>query len=70
MNKNDRNATTFDLREEVHTLAEAAFHNHLISGHGDGEYDNEYQIVHDGKPRHMLLADARSFLNALLEQST
>ncbi|MBM0741498.1 hypothetical protein JOY44_07700 [Phormidium sp. CLA17] len=69
MNKHDIKETTLDLREEVHKLAEAAFHSHLISGHGDSEYDDEYQIVHEGKPRHMPLVDARSFLTDLLEQT-
>lgn len=69
MNKNDRNSTIFNLREEVHKLAEAAFHTHLISGYGDGEYDDEYQIVHEGKPRHMPLMDARAFLIDLLKQT-
>lgn len=55
------------LREEVHTLAEEAFHLHLISGYGDGEYDGEYQIVYKGKPRHLPLERARTFLIELLQ---
>jgi hypothetical protein len=69
MNKHHTNASSLDLRETVHQLAETAFHNHLISGYGDSEYDNEYQIVHEGKPRHMLLMDARCFLVDLLKQT-
>lgn len=69
MNKHDTNATTLDLREAVHQLAETAFHQHLISGYGDGEYDDEYQIVHEGKPRHIPLGEARAFLLELLKQT-
>lgn len=57
------------LRDEVHRLAEDAFHHHLISGYGDGEYLDQYQIVLQGKPRHLPLEAARSLLNRLLEQS-
>lgn len=56
-----------NLREEVHTLAEEAFHLHLISGYGDGEYDNEYQIVYKGKPRHLPLERAKAFLTDLIQ---
>jgi hypothetical protein len=56
-----------NLREEVHTLAEEAFHLHLISGYGDGEYDNEYQIVYKGKPRHLPLERAKAFLIDLIQ---
>lgn len=60
--------TTEDqLREEVHTLAEEAFHLHLISGYGDGEYEGEYQIVYKGKPRHLPLDRAKTFLINLLQ---
>ena len=58
------------LRGEVHDLAEAAFHRHLISGHGDSEYPDEYQIVHQGKPKHFPLSRARAFLAKLMQRSS
>lgn len=58
------------LRDEVHELAEAAFHRHLISGHGDSEYPDEYQIVHQGKPKHFPLSRARAFLAKLIQRSS
>ncbi|HEY9908235.1 MAG TPA: hypothetical protein V6D18_11605 [Thermosynechococcaceae cyanobacterium] len=58
-----------DLRQTVHELAEQAFHQGLISGFGDGEFEAEYQIVLEGKPRHFSLEYARSFLSDLLEQA-
>lgn len=54
------------LRAEVHQLAEQAFHQGLISGYGDSEYPEEYQLVLEGKPRHFSLEYARSFLQELL----
>lgn len=60
---------TSTLREEVHQLAEEAFHQKLISGYGDGEYDDKYQIVYQGKPKHYPLPEARSFLVQLLGRS-
>jgi hypothetical protein len=57
------------LRDEVNKLAEYAFHRHLISGYGDGEYAEEYQIVYQGKPRHLPLQKARSFLLRLMQRS-
>ena len=57
------------LRNEVHELAENAFHHHLISGYGDSEYADEYQIVLEGKPRHLPLSRARSLLGRLLRRS-
>ncbi|MGG6267741.1 hypothetical protein ACQ4M3_12590 [Leptolyngbya sp. AN03gr2] len=60
-------STENQLREEVHTLAEEAFHLHLISGYGDGEYEGEYQIVYKGKPRHLPLDRAKAFLINLLQ---
>ena len=57
---------TADLREEVRELAERAFHQRLISGYGDGEYNDEYQIVYKGKPRHLNLEYAQTFLKTLL----
>lgn len=59
--------THTELREEVHSLAEEAFHLHLISGYGDGEYDDEYQIVYKGKPRHLPLERAKAFLIDLIQ---
>lgn len=61
--------TTTALRDEVHKLAEEAFHRNLISGYGDGEYGDEYQIVFQGKPRHLPLPQARLFLCNLIKQS-
>lgn len=54
------------LRDEVHKLADEAFHKGLISGYGDSEYENEFQIVLAGKPRHFSLEYARSYLDDLL----
>lgn len=54
------------LRNEVRELAEVAFHRKLISGYGDGADINEYQIVYQGKPRHISLEQARLFLIDLL----
>lgn len=54
------------LRHEVQQLAEKAFHDHLISGYGDGEYPDKYQIVYQGKPRHFSLKEAYYFLDELL----
>lgn len=62
--------TKTPLRDEVQHLAEEAFHHNLISGYGDGEYIDEYQIVYQGKPRHLRLEEARSFLNDLLKESS
>ncbi|WP_138497091.1 hypothetical protein [Nostoc sp. PA-18-2419] len=63
------NSTQAALRDEVRLLAEEAFHQKLISGHGDGPDIKEYQIVYQGKPRHLPLEQARLFLNNLLNQS-
>ena len=63
------NGTKAALRSEVRKLAERAFHLKLISGFGDGPDGNEYQIVFKGKPRHVALEHARSFLGNLLNQS-
>ncbi len=57
------------LRNEVQYLAEEAFHSKLISGYGDGPNSDEYQIVFQGKPRHLPLEEARSFLCSLLFES-
>jgi hypothetical protein len=63
------NSTKTALRDEVHQLAEEAFHLKLISGYGDGQNSNEYQIVWNGKPRHLSLEQARSILSKLIERS-
>ncbi|XPM58009.1 MAG: hypothetical protein EDM05_009580 [Leptolyngbya sp. IPPAS B-1204] len=55
------------LRAEVEKLAAEAFHQHLISGYGDGESPDEYQIVLQGKPRHYSLEYAHSLLANLIE---
>ena len=56
------------LKSQVEQLAAQAFHQHLISGYGDGEYPGEYQIVINGKPRHFPLEYAKSFLLELVER--
>lgn len=60
------NGTKAALRDEVRQLAEEAFHRKLISGYGDGSSNTEYQIVFKGKPRHLPLIQARTFLDKLL----
>ena len=57
------------LRDKVHELAEEAFHRKLISGYGDGQNSNEYQIVWNGKPRHLPLERACTVLSNLIERS-
>ncbi|BAZ33155.1 hypothetical protein NIES4074_56650 [Cylindrospermum sp. NIES-4074] len=63
------NSTQAALRDEVRQLAEEAFHRKLISGHGDGPDSKEYQIVYQGKPRHLPLEQARFFLINMLYRS-
>jgi len=63
------NTTQDDLRNEVRELANEAFHRKLISGYGDGPDIKEYQIVYQGKPRHISLEQARLFLIDLLYRS-
>ncbi len=58
-----------ELKDEIKELAEKAFHLKLIAGYGDGPDSNEYQIVYEGKPRHLPLARARDFLNDLIQRS-
>ncbi|WP_353929041.1 hypothetical protein WJM97_11950 [Okeanomitos corallinicola TIOX110] len=60
------NKTSTALRNEVKELAEEAFHRKLISGYGDRADINEYQIVYQGKPRHISLVEARLFLIDLI----
>jgi hypothetical protein len=69
-NEPSTNKTDDRLRTEVHALAEDAFHRHLISGHGDSEYPDEYQIVYQGKPKHLSLAGAHAFLTQLMQRAT
>lgn len=57
------------LREKVRQLADRAFHRHLISGHGDGEYEDKYQIVIEGKPRHYPLNRVFYVLQSLLKKT-
>ncbi|MBD2386323.1 hypothetical protein [Cylindrospermum sp. FACHB-282] len=63
------NSMQVALRSEVRQLAEEAFQRKLISGHGDGPDNKEYQIVYQGKPRHLPLEQARFFLINLLYRS-
>jgi len=63
------NTTETSLRNEIRELAKEAFHRKLISGHGDGAQQEEYQIVYQGKPRHLPLEQARFFLINLLYRS-
>lgn len=58
-----------ELRDEIRELAEKAFHLKLIAGYGDGPDNEEYQIVYEGKPRHLPLTRARDFLNDLIKRS-
>lgn len=58
-----------ELKDEIKELAEKAFHLKLIAGYGDGPDSNEYQIVYEGKPRHLPLTRARDFLNDLIQRS-
>lgn len=63
------NTTQASLRDEVRQLAEEAFHRKLISGYGDGSDQEEFQIVYQGKPRHLPLEQARFFLINMLYRS-
>lgn len=60
------NIPKISLRSEVRKLAEEAFHQKLISGYGDGQYSDKYQIVYNGKPKHYTLERARFILRNLL----
>ncbi len=64
------NGTKADLKKQVEQLAEEAFHRKLISGYGDGADIDEYQIVFQGKPRHLPLDRAYRFLTALLNRDS
>jgi hypothetical protein len=63
------NVTQSELRDEVRLLAEEAFDRNLISGYGDGQNNQEFQIVFKGKPRHLSLERARSFLVKLIVEN-
>jgi hypothetical protein len=54
------------VKQEVEKLASIAYFQHLISGYGNGEDPNSYQIVIQGKPRHYSLEEAYSVLVGLL----
>jgi hypothetical protein len=58
--------TKTELRSEVRQLADRAFHLKLISGYGDGQDSDEFQIVYQGKPKHFTLERARLILNDLI----
>jgi hypothetical protein len=61
------NPVKTSLRDEVNKLAEQAFHQRLISGYGNGEYADQYQIVYQGKPRSFPLEQAHFSLMILLD---
>lgn len=61
--------TKATLRDEVRKLAEEAFHRKLISGYGDGQDSNEYQLVCDGKPKHFPLERTYFILSNLIANS-
>lgn len=61
--------TKTKLRCEVRQLADKAFHLKLISGYGDGQDSDEFQIVYQGKPKHFTLERARLILNDLITSS-
>ena len=63
------NSTKTDLRSEVRKIAEKAFHLKLISGYGDGQYSDKYQIVYKGKPKHFTLERARFILKNLISSN-
>jgi len=58
------------LKDKIKKLADLAFHQHLISGYGDSEFPNQYQIVYQGKPRHFSLDYAFVFLRMLVDLNT
>ena len=63
------NSSQTTLRQEVKNLAREAFKQHLISGYGDGEYGDKYQLVLQGKPRHFRLERARQILTEQLARA-
>lgn len=54
------------LRSEVRQLARLAFQQHLISGYGDSEYADQFQIIAGGKTTHLPLEQIRTLLWHLL----
>jgi hypothetical protein len=60
-------STSAVLKNKIEKLAEKAFRQHLISGYGDSEFPNQYQIVYQGKPRHFPLDHALAFLKTLMD---
>ncbi|WAL62290.1 hypothetical protein [Thermocoleostomius sinensis] len=60
-------STSSALKQKIEILAEKAFRQHLISGYGDSEFPNQYQIVYQGKPRHFSLDHAFAFLKTLVD---
>jgi hypothetical protein len=62
--------TKTELRGEVRQLADRAFHLKLISGYGDGQDSDEFQIVYQGKPKHFSLERARLILNDLITSNS
>jgi hypothetical protein len=58
-----------DLKGTVRKLAEEAFNRRLISGYGDGEFKDKYQINYQGKPRHLSFERAKAFLSRLIEEA-
>ena len=60
-------STSAALKHKIETLADKAFRLHLISGYGDSEFPNRYQIVYQGKPRHFSLDHAFAFLKTLMD---
>ena len=64
------NITKTSLRDEVRTLAEQAFEKRLVSGYGDGQYSNEYQLVINGKTRHFPLEHAHGILSNILNTAS
>jgi hypothetical protein len=69
MNSSTTHNSKATLKNEIERLAEEAFHRHLISGYGNGESANEYQIVYEGKPRHFSLEYALYFLRKLIQRN-
>jgi hypothetical protein len=67
MNHSSSHSSHVVLKHRIKTLADKAFHQHLISGYGDSEFPNQYQIVYQGKPRHFSLDHALVFLRMLVD---
>ncbi len=54
------------FKQDVEKLAAIAYFQHLISGYGNGEHPDYYQIVIQGKPKHYALEEAHRVLVGLL----